>query len=161
MTEQRRSDHQGQQHCVRDETPASERSRPRSNHALSTQCAQSRSLGMPAATGPVLISQQLLAEYQELKQQERRRKQLRSSIVAMLDLGAGIEPGDFTVRIEEGKSRRLNRRTLTAHLGEEAVEILLEEIEPTVQRRLLVSGEGPPHEGLAPRTDEPFLDAEE
>lgn len=63
---------------------------------------------------------------------------LRKSIMAKLDAGARIEPGQFDAEIQETEQRRITNDALVSALGIEVVENVRATIEPTKSRSLKV-----------------------
>lgn len=89
-------------------------------------------------TDPQSITQAMLEYYARLGNSESTRRTLRRTILHLLDTGAPVEPGAWTVRVSPVECRNFSRPKLTAVLGEDYVAELLDLIEPTVARHLQV-----------------------
>ena len=77
-----------------------------------------------------LVTQELLADYRELKQMELRRKELRLKIISLLENGASIEPGKFTAWLDVALIRPLTLANLNLLLGEDEVLSLQQAVAP-------------------------------
>ena len=82
--------------------------------------------------GEFVISQAILEEIKDLREEHRRCKELTREVVELLKEGAEIESGALTARVVQQSQRRLTPGKLAALLGEEGVENLRCEVEPTV-----------------------------
>ena len=88
------------------------------------------------------ITQAMLAEYQELKRLEERRRQLREEVLSLLAEGAEIQPGRLWVEVHEQESKTLSFAKLCAVGGEQWAEEVRKRIEPTVWSKLIISSDG-------------------
>jgi len=93
----------------------------------------------PAAlidTEIVQVTQAMLVEYVALSKAARRHRKLRERIVALLEGGAGVEPGARSVTIDARATRRLTKNGLIELIGEDLVDEYMEAIKPSVYRFL-------------------------
>ena len=94
----------------------------------------------PAAREPV--TQAELEQYRELtetlKDLKECREGVRRELLARLSAGARVEPGLLSAEAVSVSIRTLSREKLTTLVGSEVVAGYLEQIEPTVTRRLYV-----------------------
>jgi hypothetical protein len=74
----------------------------------------------------------------QLDHAEKELAGLRQGLLEKLDAGAQIEAGPLTAQVRVVNRRELNASKLVPVLGEAAVEELKRQVEPTVQRRLVV-----------------------
>ena len=86
-----------------------------------------------------IVTQQMLADLVRYREIARRCESLRQAILEALDNNAMIERGRYRVEIREVESRQLNRRKLERLLGVEEVERLVQLVEPTRSRQLIIS----------------------
>ena len=87
---------------------------------------------------PRRITQAMLAEYEELKLLEDRRRQLRQKLISLLDAGVDIESGPLTAEIKEYEQRTITLAKLQQVGGEQWAAEIKSRVEPTVARRLIV-----------------------
>jgi len=87
-------------------------------------------------TDPQAITQAMLEYYLQLKSSESTRRTLRQTILHLLDTGAPVECGEWTVRVTPVESRNFSRPKLAKVLGEDRVAELAELIEPTIARHV-------------------------
>ncbi|MBY0527798.1 MAG: hypothetical protein K2R98_30655 [Gemmataceae bacterium] len=87
---------------------------------------------------PEPITQAMLEECQALIQATARRVALRQQIVDRLDAGATIDDGRLTALIHEHSDHRFTYHKLVALLGEVRVAELKLQVEPTLNRQLVV-----------------------
>ena len=88
------------------------------------------------------ITQYELQRYQGLKAQaDQARRQLdglRQALLARLEAGEQVEAGPLTAQVRIVTRRELNGPKLVTLLGEAAVVALKGQVEPTVQRQLII-----------------------
>lgn len=88
------------------------------------------------------IMQTDLETYQALKAQaeqcQARLAGLRQELMEKLDAGAEIEAGSLTAQVRDVARRDLSAPKLIPLLGADAVEELKMQVEPTLQRQLIV-----------------------
>lgn len=84
------------------------------------------------------ISQAEIERLRELQTRNREYRQLRSSIVERLAVGAATEEGRLAVRVEEKRYRQISRSALEQIWGGEYVENLRHHLPETVQWHLKV-----------------------
>lgn len=84
------------------------------------------------------VTQAMLAEYAQLVEAARLKKELRQHLIALLDAGAGVEPGPLKATLDVSTQVRCTWPKLIDLLGEEEVEAIREQIEPTEVRYLRV-----------------------
>lgn len=91
---------------------------------------------------PPCITQGELAEFQKLQQLERelreRVTQLRATIIKKLEGGARVEPGSLTAFLDVQKNRQFSYGKLIPLLGQQVVDELKRQIEPTISKRVFV-----------------------
>lgn len=88
------------------------------------------------------ITQAELERYRSLVDEARELKwsteNLRKSLMAKLDAGASIEPGQLDAEIQETEQRRITNDELVRLLGLDVVEEVRTQIQPTKSRSLKV-----------------------
>jgi hypothetical protein len=84
------------------------------------------------------VTQAQLAAFLEVRRQAWRHPVLRDQLLDLLDGGAWVEPGPLRVRVERTSRRILSAGALTPVLGEVRYRELLDAVEPTVCRNLIV-----------------------
>lgn len=91
---------------------------------------------------PVEITQAELERYKDLSDEARevnwKAKHLRESLIAKLDAGASVEPGQLDAEIHETEQRRITNDELVRLLGLDVVEEVRANIAPTKSRSLKV-----------------------
>jgi hypothetical protein len=80
--------------------------------------------------------------YRKSLQKSREFQAFRQEILARLDDGAWVEPGELSVTVREFRQQRLTQAFLTEALGAGRVRELKEQARPTVYRHLIVQEEG-------------------
>jgi hypothetical protein len=88
--------------------------------------------------GPLIICQAVLRQYQQLRDAQRARETLRTSIVELLESGANIERGAMTAYLKRQEQRRFSAEQLERLLGTRQVEELRSQLEPIVVMQLIV-----------------------
>ncbi len=83
------------------------------------------------------VTQAELEAFLALKAQASLYNKQRLELVAFLEQGGRVEPGLIRVHLDPTPVQRLSRKSLTPLLGKEAVEDLLERVEPTIYRYLI------------------------
>lgn len=97
---------------------------------------------------PLRITQGELAEYSTLKQQEKDLKQQlsakRDSLLQRLEANAEIEPGRFNCELKLQQVRTFSYEKIANLVGQESADNLRNELEPTIQKKVVVgeSGQG-------------------
>lgn len=86
-----------------------------------------------------MITQAMLAEYQELCLQEQVRQERRLVLIELLEDGVAVEKGPLTVRLDVSDRGMCSWPKLDELLGPENVENLRSLIEPTVVKQLKVA----------------------
>lgn len=96
----------------------------------------------PAGDPRGRITQATLVRYQQLVDQEQtlrnEREALRQELLARLGAGAALEAGPLTADVQECTVRALSQAKLLPLLGASGLAALLDRIEPTLQRKLMV-----------------------
>ena len=86
----------------------------------------------------LIVGQRALREYHALCEAEHRRKELRRSIVELLEAGAAVESGPFGAYSRQYEQRRFSAEQLVRLLGQAEVERLRRLLQPTVDMHLIV-----------------------
>ncbi len=89
-----------------------------------------------------IVTQMILEEFCELKQDSKRLKVLRKEILDLLESGATVEEGNLTAIIQRQQQRSLTRAMLIELIGSERVEELKSKIEPFEAISLWVAAKG-------------------
>ena len=105
----------------------------------------------PDTTRGPQITQAMLAEFEELKGLEARKRQLREELLSLLAEGAEIQPGPLRADVQEYESRTFSFAKLCAIGGEQWAEDVRNRIEPTMSRRLVISSDERAVNGSRPR----------
>jgi len=88
------------------------------------------------------ITQAELERYKALSAEARELswsvEKLRKSLIAKIDAGAPVEPGQFDAEIQETEQRRITNDELVRLLGLDVVEEVRANIAPTKSRSLKV-----------------------
>lgn len=95
----------------------------------------------PVLPLPVEVSQSELQRFTQLQQVVREFDRLRKSIRDRITGGAEIQAGPLTASVKEHYAKRFNRKTLVQILGEEYVQQIQSELEPTVSLRLVITNQ--------------------
>lgn len=89
-----------------------------------------------------MITQKMLDRYYRLAAREReinqKRRELRETLLAMLDFGDEVQPGRLEAVVRTYKYRQLTREHLIDVFGEEYYEELRAEVEPEQRVQLQV-----------------------
>lgn len=89
-----------------------------------------------------LVTQAQLQALRDLRAQRSAERSLRGELLALLAVGAAVEPGSLRARIDLSQRRMLNAKTLAMLLGPDRVAELLAAVEPTPFRTLVVEPKG-------------------
>lgn len=86
-----------------------------------------------------IVTQEMLAAFQELTEVLHERDALRSRIVTMLNSGATVEAGPLTASVRISKQAYFSFDKLANLLGVDEAENLRDQIERTVRQMLIVA----------------------
>ena len=79
-----------------------------------------------------------LQRYKQLQDYEKEKKELRESLLERLENGAAVEPGALMLNVQEVQTRRVTQNSLKQLLGDQAATALIERMELSMQRRLIL-----------------------
>ena len=85
-----------------------------------------------------MITQDMLLDVLRFRARKARFDNLRAEILALVEDGAEIEPGNLDLDVRRSIQTRIRKEFLIEQLGMEMVEELEDLVEPTVYRRLIV-----------------------
>jgi hypothetical protein len=97
----------------------------------------------PPLPAPPTVTQAELELLKQLKVKAREFDQLRKALVAKLQSGASVEPGRFSVSLEERSSQRITSAAVAQLWGEAYVDHLRQCVAPTTSHHVTISEQFP------------------
>jgi hypothetical protein len=88
--------------------------------------------------GHLVVSQHVLGQYRWLFDAEKRRKELRKSIVELLEAGAVVEHGPLNASLRQFEQRPFSAEQMVRLFGRTEVERLRRLVQPVVSVHLIV-----------------------
>lgn len=100
------------------------------------------------ANAPVVISQAMLAQYKFLQEREIQikaaREKLRAAIISLWHQKARVQGGPLCCDVSRKTMRQVTAKAVLSALGKEALDVVLQNLEPTDYQQLVVRESAPP-----------------